>query len=307
MGCAPNADRLLANVNSKAVVESWILCTVVFNIVATGLLAWRILGNRQTRLTFRASGQSSRVQAVLAVLTESAFLYTASGVVFMALYLVNSPAKAIFRALFNNLAVRSSTYSLRALLSRISAVLEPCDHCPARCIESSHARRHEPSCLFSFAHVSNRAKPALISLRIQDPSICARAARKQTRLRQGTSEHGCLPGCLSRDCWALLSTYSRIIYSSIAEYRVFLHGTDPLALGVHRTSTSRFSNLETQKCKNRAAQHQAAVIGIDGESRFLATMVNAVAVSFTASLQRPLHKRYSLGRGVTLVDIKRKI
>jgi hypothetical protein len=120
MACAPNAERLLAKVNSDAVVESWILCTVVFNIVATGLLAWRILGNRQTRLSFRASGQSSRVQTVLAVLAESAFLYTASGVVFLALYLVKSPALAIFRALFNNLAVRSSIYSLRSLLSRIS-------------------------------------------------------------------------------------------------------------------------------------------------------------------------------------------
>jgi hypothetical protein len=108
IACAPDGERLLANVRGEAVAEAWILCSVVFNIVATGLLAWRILGNRQTRLSFRASGQSSRIQSVLEVLVESAFLYTVSGIVFAVLNTVNAPALAIFGALFNNLAVRSA-------------------------------------------------------------------------------------------------------------------------------------------------------------------------------------------------------
>jgi hypothetical protein len=108
IACAPDGERLLANVSGEAVVEAWILCSAVFNIVATGLLAWRILGNRQTRLSFRASGQSSRIQSVLEVLVESAFLYTVSGIVFAVLNIVNAPAAAIFSALFNNLAVRSA-------------------------------------------------------------------------------------------------------------------------------------------------------------------------------------------------------
>jgi hypothetical protein len=115
MACAPDADRLLAHVRGDAIAEAWILCTVVFNIVATGLLAWRLLGNRQTRLSFRATGQSSRVHAVLEILVESAFLYTVSGVVFAALYAVRAPGAAIFSALFNNLAVRPAVPRLLSL------------------------------------------------------------------------------------------------------------------------------------------------------------------------------------------------
>jgi hypothetical protein len=138
MACAPNVDQLLAHVNGDAVGEAWILLTVVFNVVATGLLAWRLLRARQAR--------SSRVRAALRVLAESAALYTAAGVAFAALFLADSPALGIFRALFNNLAVRAVPCA-RVLLADLgsNAVLEPGDHRSARGAEPSSAEwdRHD--------------------------------------------------------------------------------------------------------------------------------------------------------------------
>jgi hypothetical protein len=106
VACVPNvAEWANKKPNADVIIESWILLSVAFNLIATGLIGWRLLGSRSARAALRASGLASRVGAVAILLAESAVLYTIAGILYGGLYLANSPALAVFRALYQSLAV----------------------------------------------------------------------------------------------------------------------------------------------------------------------------------------------------------
>jgi hypothetical protein len=108
--------------------ESWVLLSVAFNLIATGLIGWRLLGRRSARVAIRANGLAGRVGAVAILLAESALLYAIVGVLYAALYLANSLAVGVFRALYQSLAVgliRRGHTHLRLQSSEPSQFLNP--------------------------------------------------------------------------------------------------------------------------------------------------------------------------------------
>jgi hypothetical protein len=112
----------------------WTLLSVVFTVISTALIAWRLLGARTARLALHATGQAARARKVALILTESALLYTASGIIFAALNIADPEGNLfvsnLFFTIFMDMAVRAESAAGSKCITDTWLVLESGYHDP---------------------------------------------------------------------------------------------------------------------------------------------------------------------------------
>jgi hypothetical protein len=135
--CIPAvASWFQANDQHNWLSNIWTLLSVVFTVLSTALIAWRLLGARTARLALHATGQAARARKVALLLTESALLYTASGIVFAALNIADPEGNLfvsnLFFTIFMDMAVRSDAADRSERNTDTCSVLESSYHDPPR-------------------------------------------------------------------------------------------------------------------------------------------------------------------------------